>query len=63
VEAGLGAGFLWTFVAHKLPDLQRVGPCDPTLTIGLWAFARDDVPLERSAREVMRQIHLVSTPD
>jgi DNA-binding transcriptional LysR family regulator len=63
VEAGLGAGFLWTFVARKLPDLQPIGPCDPNLSVGLWALSRDDVPLERSAREFMRQIHLASTPD
>ena len=62
VEAGLGAGFLWTFVARKAPDLHKIAPCDPHVSVGLWVLARDDVPLGRGAREFMRQLNVVSEP-
>ncbi|WP_255326428.1 LysR family transcriptional regulator [Sphingobium sp. EM0848] len=50
VEQGLGAGFLWTFVADSIANLDRVTPLHEELGTGLHLLVRDDVPMDQPTR-------------
>lgn len=56
VEQGLGAAFLWTFVADAMPDLHRVTPLHEELGAGLHMLVRDDVPMDLPTRTFMNDM-------
>jgi DNA-binding transcriptional LysR family regulator len=53
VEQGLGAAFLWTFVAGPMSHLNRVTPFHEELGVGLHLLVRDDVPMDQATRAFM----------
>ena len=55
-EQGLGAAFLWTFVADSEPRLNRVTPLHEELGIGLHLVVRDDVPMDQATRQFMNDM-------
>lgn len=55
-EQGLGAAFLWTFVADSEPRLNRVTPLHEELGVGLHLVVRDDVPMDQATRQFMNDM-------
>ena len=53
VDCAMGAAFIWTFVPERCPHLVEVAPVDPALGIDLWIIARDDVPVDAPAKELV----------
>lgn len=47
VLVGLGAAYLWCFVADREPDLVRLAPPEPRWESGLWLLYRPAAPLDR----------------
>lgn len=54
IEAGMGAGFMWTFVAGADPRFILIAPPDEALGIDLWTAVRDDVPADSSITQLLR---------
>lgn len=43
VICGLGIAHLWVFLADEHPQLRRLSPIEPSLTMGLWLLQRSDL--------------------
>lgn len=54
VEAGIGAGFMWTFAAEADPRFIEIAPADDALGVDLWTAVRDDVPADPSITQLLR---------
>ena len=54
VEAGIGAGFMWTFAAEADPRFIQIAPIDESLGVDLWTAVRDDVPADPSITQLLR---------
>lgn len=54
VEAGIGAGFMWTFAAEADPRFVQIAPPDESLGVDLWTAVRDDVPADPSITQLLR---------
>jgi len=54
VEAGIGAGFMWTFAADADPRFVRIAPPDEALGVDLWTAVRDDVPADPAITQLLR---------
>jgi DNA-binding transcriptional LysR family regulator len=54
VEAGIGAGFMWTFAAEGDPRFVRIAPADDALGVDLWTAVRDDVPADPAITQLLR---------
>jgi len=54
VEAGIGAGFMWTFAADADPRFVQIAPADESLGVDLWTAVRDDVPADPAITQLLR---------